>query len=360
MAGRRRMNTRIALSCAALIGAASVASAQTAEITALPAGCPAYTEVGLNYLVDQLDTLMAQSPEQRWDVNFLSMAATVYATTENGDCALQFASRLVVIAPDIATSYLARAMVQLSRRDAPAAVADANRAVELARAGGSEVDRVSLTGGSAEGLISYAIATRSSAYRAAGDPDKALADINSLIESGGARGEAVSWLDQRAGIYIQMRRYDDAITDCDTLQAARPESAGECTRIRADAHFGKGEFDLAIVAYDENVRTIESGQQMGRAAGGVAPGYTPVFQRVLGHALLRACRAKVRGGLLDAAAADCARALELAPNDAYAFIAAADLARARGDAARAAEYDARAAAADPEAARRCSGDAPCP
>ncbi|MCX5784877.1 MAG: tetratricopeptide repeat protein [Elusimicrobia bacterium] len=86
----------------------------------------------------------------------------------------------------------------------------------------------------------------SDAHRAAGRYQDALADLNRCIE---LRPDDWKALSNRAGIFVHMREFDKAISDCGAAIRNNPGSALMFFN-RGNAYFLKGEYAAAIRDYD--------------------------------------------------------------------------------------------------------------
>jgi tetratricopeptide (TPR) repeat protein len=96
----------------------------------------------------------------------------------------------------------------------------------------------------------YALEERARLYGRIGRHDKALADMNRLMEL-----RPDQYLTDRARVYLEMDRYDEAIADVTRLMELKPELAPRA--LRAQAYARKGEWQGALEDFDAAIKEVE-------------------------------------------------------------------------------------------------------
>jgi TPR repeat protein len=146
--------------------------------------------------------------------------------------------------PDLPQALLNRAMVHFRRGDYQRAISDLDQAI------GAKPNEIS----------EYYYERGFALYRLGKDDDAiaAFSDALRLLPSGRKDPRPRLW---RARANLWKANYDAAISDCDVMLdksgwATTPAAYTEALEIRADAYFGKGDYDHAIRDYYDAVRAI--------------------------------------------------------------------------------------------------------
>jgi tetratricopeptide (TPR) repeat protein len=232
------------------------------------------------------------------------------------------------------------------------AINDWDRAVSIATRGGGSYDRGSGAQGTPASVIYSARLSKIYAYNSLSEYNRALSEVNMLLaEKKGDNNYYPFLLETRAHTYFGLKRYDEAIQDCDNAKSLHPWG-GSCQELRGDIHFEMREYDRATLSYDELVKQRELAiQQVDANNIAVSIKSKTRMKLELAQALAKSCRAKTEGGWLKAATADCRRALELAPNDATVLFANGKCALAQGKKAEGDDFLKRAFKTDPTLAQ---------
>ena len=199
---------------------------------------------------------------------------------------------------------------------------------------------------------------RSAAYRAKGDFDAALADLNKALQLDPNSAPA---LIERASIYQARDDFDRAIADYDRTLRFN-QNLGEAYGGRASAYQGKGDLDRALADFGEAVRLDPASASLRVHRGAVyeAKGdydraiadYDAALERDPNMASVHNSRglAYLAKSDFDRALADFSAAIELDPKLTDAFLNRANVYRDKQDFARAREDLETALRLDPESA----------
>ena len=184
---------------------------------------------------------------------------------------------------------------------------------------------------------------RGAAYRAKGDFDRALTDLDKSLRLDSKSTRALT---ERALVYFSKGEFDRAISDYDVVIAAKSQSAAVFYG-RGEAYRAKNDLDRAIADYDKalqldkSLATAHGGRAMAyRGKGNLDKAFTDFDEAVKldpKSALTHIDRGAIyqAEGDLDRAIVDYAEAIEIDPNYPNAFLARADAYRAKHDFERA-------------------------
>ncbi len=199
---------------------------------------------------------------------------------------------------------------------------------------------------------------RSGAYRAKGDFDRALANLDEALRLDPKSALALL---ERASIYHAKGEFDRAIADYDGAIAAQPKSAAAFSG-RGETYRAKNDLDRAIADYD---KALQLDENLVTAYGGRAGAYRGKgdLDKALADfdeavkldpksALTHVDRGAIyqAEGDLDRAIADYDEAIEIDPNYANAFLTRANAYRGKHDLERAKEDLEAALRLDPQLA----------
>jgi tetratricopeptide (TPR) repeat protein len=260
----------------------------------------------------------------------LSTTVPMFVLTGHPGCALEDANEAMQLAPDSAKAHIARAQAYQALGKLDLALADYNQAVSIAEHGGGKVDVYWNGSVNRSTLVSGAVMYRELFYEQQQQWALALADCDYLIRLAQIPMAVTQNKSRRAKVYLGLRRFDDAIADCNEVISYAEGNRTQSYEIyitRADAELGKGDLAHAVLDYDEGVRQLDDASKTYTGMAGLIPpgisanlaqstwSASDYFNGELAKLLLKSCVAKTKGGWVKAAVVDCQRALKITPKD---------------------------------------------